>query len=412
MARAAGIHLIMATQRPSVDVITGTIKANFPTRISFQVTSKIDSRTILGEQGAEQLLGQGDMLYMAGGGRITRVHGPFVSDEEVENRRAPQEQGTPEYLDAVTPRCLDHREDGEGRHRRTGQPCRQARDPRAHGRRQVLRAFGYLEAAKSPRPGEPDRCRTGYRGCTAQLRPHWSFTGSAGHEMDLDMTFSSESPLRQKRSSRSRRNVLGLMAGAGALALAGQMAPWSVGEAAAQAAAQKIADHFSSVKTMTGEFVQFGPKGEQTGGKFFIERPGKLRFNYEAPSNFRVVSDGKSVVLMNQKLRTADLYSLSQTPLKLLLDERIDLTGSRVQDIREESDLTTIKLADKSVFGNATITMMFDPRTYELRQWTVTDAQGKDTTVMIFNVQQGVTFDPSVFKIDYNSVRQMNEVQR
>src|SRR3712207_7534866 len=86
MARAAGIHLIMATQRPSVDVITGTIKANFPTRISFQVTSKIDSRTILGEMGAEQLLGQGDMLYMAGGGRITRVHGPFCSDEEVERR--------------------------------------------------------------------------------------------------------------------------------------------------------------------------------------------------------------------------------------------------------------------------------------------------------------------------------------
>jgi S-DNA-T family DNA segregation ATPase FtsK/SpoIIIE len=84
MARASGIHLIMATQRPSVDVITGTIKANFPTRISFQVTSKIDSRTILGEQGAEQLLGMGDMLYMAGGGRISRIHGPFVSDEEVE----------------------------------------------------------------------------------------------------------------------------------------------------------------------------------------------------------------------------------------------------------------------------------------------------------------------------------------
>src|SRR6056300_30196 len=84
MARAAGIHVVMATQRPSVDVITGTIKANFPTRISFQVTSKIDSRTILGEQGAEQLLGKGDMLHMAGGSKITRVHGPFVSDEEVE----------------------------------------------------------------------------------------------------------------------------------------------------------------------------------------------------------------------------------------------------------------------------------------------------------------------------------------
>ncbi|MBE7244944.1 MAG: DNA translocase FtsK, partial [Actinomycetospora chiangmaiensis] len=103
MARAAGIHLIMATQRPSVDVITGTIKANFPTRISFQVTSKIDSRTILGEMGAEQLLGQGDMLFMAGGGRTTRVHGPFCSDAEVESVVAHlKRQGRPAYLDAVT----------------------------------------------------------------------------------------------------------------------------------------------------------------------------------------------------------------------------------------------------------------------------------------------------------------------
>ena len=103
MARAAGIHLIMATQRPSVDVVTGTIKANFPTRISFQVTSKIDSRTILGEMGGEQLLGQGDMLYMAGGGRISRVHGPFVSDQEVEKVVAHlKTQGVPEYIEGVT----------------------------------------------------------------------------------------------------------------------------------------------------------------------------------------------------------------------------------------------------------------------------------------------------------------------
>jgi S-DNA-T family DNA segregation ATPase FtsK/SpoIIIE len=103
MARAAGIHLIMATQRPSVDVITGTIKANFPTRVSFQVTSKIDSRTILGEGGAEQLLGRGDMLYMAGGGRVTRVHGPFVSDEEVERIVSFLKiRGEPDYIDDVT----------------------------------------------------------------------------------------------------------------------------------------------------------------------------------------------------------------------------------------------------------------------------------------------------------------------
>jgi S-DNA-T family DNA segregation ATPase FtsK/SpoIIIE len=112
MARAAGIHLIMATQRPSVDVITGTIKANFPTRISFQVTSKIDSRTIMGEQGAEQLLGMGDMLYMAGGGRITRLHGPFVSDNEVETvTKYLREQAEPQYVDDVT---ASPEEDDEG----------------------------------------------------------------------------------------------------------------------------------------------------------------------------------------------------------------------------------------------------------------------------------------------------------
>ncbi|MBL6432633.1 MAG: cell division protein FtsK, partial [Alphaproteobacteria bacterium] len=110
MARAAGIHLIMATQRPSVDVITGTIKANFPTRISYQVTSKIDSRTILGEQGAEQLLGMGDLLFMAGGGRIRRLHGPFVSDREVEDVASYlKKQGVPDYLEAVT----DDSEDGD-----------------------------------------------------------------------------------------------------------------------------------------------------------------------------------------------------------------------------------------------------------------------------------------------------------
>ncbi len=108
MARAAGLHLIMATQRPSVDVITGVVKANFPTRISFQVTSKIDSRTILGDSGAEQLLGMGDMLYMAPGGRITRVHGPFCSDEDVEKATDfLRSQATPSYIDDVTSEDAD-----------------------------------------------------------------------------------------------------------------------------------------------------------------------------------------------------------------------------------------------------------------------------------------------------------------
>ena len=203
----------------------------------------------------------------------------------------------------------------------------------------------------------------------------------------------------------------GILLGALTAMITGATAMGSLPGATAHAGtAQEIADHFSSVKTMMGEFVQFGPRGEQTGGKFFIERPGRIRFNYEKPSAFRVVSDGKSVVISNKKLKTADLYPLSKTPLKLLLDENIDISGDRVQKVREEDDLTTITLADKTVFGNSTITMMFDPASYELRQWTIHDAQGKDTTVMIFNVKQGVKFDPKIFKIDYRKVAETNNI--
>ncbi|WP_395516313.1 outer membrane lipoprotein carrier protein LolA [Pseudorhizobium flavum] len=177
--------------------------------------------------------------------------------------------------------------------------------------------------------------------------------------------------------------------------------------AAGSAAAQRIADHFSSVKTMMGEFVQFGPRGEQTGGKFFIERPGKLRFNFEDPSPVRVIADGKNVVIGNMKLKTWDLYPLSKTPLSLLLSDRIDLSHEMVRGVREEPDLTTIVLGNKTVFGDSTITMMFDSKTFELRQWTITDAQNKDTSVMIYNVKNGVGFDDRVFRIPYDEVRKL-----
>ncbi|MGB3502981.1 MAG: outer membrane lipoprotein carrier protein LolA [Mesorhizobium sp.] len=189
------------------------------------------------------------------------------------------------------------------------------------------------------------------------------------------------------------------------------VSPVAQASAAAADAAQKIANHFSSVKTMSGEFVQFGPRGEKTGGTFMIERPGKIRFNYEAPSNFRVVSDGKQVLILNTKLRTADMYPLSKTPLKLLLDDQIDLSGKKLLKVTEDPDLTTIVLQDKSVFGDSRITLMFDPKSYELRQWTVTDAQGKDTTVMIYNLQQGVKLDSKQFAIDYREVDRMNQSQ-
>lgn len=214
-------------------------------------------------------------------------------------------------------------------------------------------------------------------------------------------------------TDRRRRTLLGLGLTAFGAAILGSALPGFplVGnaEAAAAGAAQKIADHFSSVQTMSGEFVQFGPRGEQTGGKFFIQRPGKIRFDYEAPSSTTVVSDGRSVVVENVKLKTADLYPLSKTPLKLLLDDNIDLSGDKVKSVKEEADLTTIQLADKSVFGSARITMMFDPKSYDLRQWTITDAQGKDTTVMIFNVKQGVKFDQGLFKINTRRLQEFNK---
>jgi hypothetical protein len=135
----------------------------------------------------------------------------------------------------------------------------------------------------------------------------------------------------------TRRQLLGfglVLAGAAAVNLAPGFQLLASAQAAVPSAAQKIADHFSSVKSMTGEFVQFGPKGEQSGGKFFLERPGKIRFNYDGASNFKVISDGRSVIILNKKLNTSDLYPLSKTPLKLLLDTKIDLSGDRVKSVQ------------------------------------------------------------------------------
>lgn len=177
---------------------------------------------------------------------------------------------------------------------------------------------------------------------------------------------------------------------------------------AAEGTAQKIADHFASVKTMMGEFVQLSPDGNQVAGKFFLSRPGKLRFNYEKPSTVRVISDGKNLAVGNQKLKTWSLYPLRTTPLKLLLSNKIDLKSKTIKSVVETDALTTIVMGNKSVFGNSTITMMFDPKTYELLQWTIKDAQGKDTTVMIFNTQSGIKFANSVFRVPYESARKNN----
>jgi outer membrane lipoprotein-sorting protein len=206
-----------------------------------------------------------------------------------------------------------------------------------------------------------------------------------------------------KSLTMTRRHLLGASIVVATLPLHA-FAQASAAAAVSPGLAQAIADHFSAVKTMQGEFVQFGPRGDQTSGKFFIERPGKLRFNYDSPSPMRVIADGSNVVVGNVQLKTWDTYPLSKTPLSLLLASKIDLSADMVRSVKAEPALTTIVLGSRTIFGDSTITMMFDSKSYDLRQWTVTDNQGKDTSVVINNVKSNVSFDESVFRIPYGDL--------
>ena len=177
---------------------------------------------------------------------------------------------------------------------------------------------------------------------------------------------------------------------------------------AAPVEAKTIADHFSSVKSMSGDFVQSGPKAEKTSGRFFLQRPGKIRFNYAGQSGLSVIADGKSLVVYNKKLKTSRLYALSKTPLKLLLDNKVDFSGRRLKSIRDDGAQVIIKLADKSAFGNSNITMVFDRKSLDLRRWSLTDERGLTTTVTIFNVKQGIRAAEGTFTIDYAANREFN----
>ena len=165
-------------------------------------------------------------------------------------------------------------------------------------------------------------------------------------------------------------------------------------------AVNAISNHFRSVPTMSGEFIQFGPNGEQTGGKFLIKRPGKIRFNYEDPSPIMVVSNGKTLAVNNKKLKTWNYYPLSKTPLSLLLSNKIKIDDKSIRNVDAGPDLTTVVMGDKSIFGDSQITLMFDPQSQDLRQWTIKDVQGKETSVMIFNVKKNVKISNTKFAID------------
>lgn len=170
-----------------------------------------------------------------------------------------------------------------------------------------------------------------------------------------------------------------------------------------------LSDNFSAVASMTGEFLQFGPNGEQTGGIFYIERPGRIRFNYEKPSPIEVISNGKTVAVHNSKLKTWDFYPLDKTPLKMLLSSRIDYDPKSIHSVVNEPDLTTVVMGDDKVFGDALITLMFDPENYDLRQWTIKDAKGAETSVMIFNVQKNVELPDRLFKFDELAIQRQQQ---
>ncbi|ADV11470.1 outer-membrane lipoprotein carrier protein LolA [Mesorhizobium ciceri] len=177
---------------------------------------------------------------------------------------------------------------------------------------------------------------------------------------------------------------------------------------AAPVDAKTIADHLSSVKSMSGDFVQSGPNAERTRGRFFLQRPGKIRFNYAGQSGISVIADGKSLVVYNRKLKTSRLYALSKTPLKLLLDNKVDFSGNRVKSVRDDGAQVTVKLSDRSTFGNSSISMVFDSKSLDLRRWSLTDEKGLTTTVNISNVKQGVRAPEGTFVIDYTANREFN----
>ncbi|MEP3277872.1 MAG: outer-membrane lipoprotein carrier protein LolA [Stappiaceae bacterium] len=173
-------------------------------------------------------------------------------------------------------------------------------------------------------------------------------------------------------------------------------------DATQQEALSGINKYFNSVRTMEGDFVQFGPNGERAEGQFFISRPGKVRFFYKPPSRINIVADGKSVSVFDRKLRTQDIWPLGKTPLRFLVADSIDLQkNSNVQRVEVESDLVTVVIEEKSTFGKGKLTLVFDAKTKELKQWTITDAQGLDTSVAIYNVTVGKPANAKNFKINY-----------
>jgi len=175
--------------------------------------------------------------------------------------------------------------------------------------------------------------------------------------------------------------------------------------AAEQAAIiQRVNNYFNTLSDISGDFMQIGPDGGQTRGKFYLSRPGKVRFDYARPSTLQLLSDGTTVAVRDRKAATQDVYLLSQTPLRILLAERVDLMkDSTVLSVSQgSSDLTTVTLEERTIAGTGRLSIVFEGPGFELRQWTVTDPQGLSTTVAVYNLEKAAKkFDAQLFKIPF-----------
>ena len=202
----------------------------------------------------------------------------------------------------------------------------------------------------------------------------------------------------------ARRTFLALATGA-FLALAGGVPAWAATlDAEQKKTLAEVNSYFNSVKTMHGDFIQFGPNGERAEGKFYMARPGKIRFYYNPPAKVDIVADGKSVSVKDRKLATQDIWPLKETPLRFLLADKINLEAdAEVANVSVEAELVTVVLADNSTFGTGKLTLIFDAASIALKQWTVTDAQGYDTSVAIYNTTVNGPTNPKLFHIDYNA---------
>jgi len=172
-----------------------------------------------------------------------------------------------------------------------------------------------------------------------------------------------------------------------------------------RAQAAKVSNYLSSLQTLVGNFVQVGPDGSKTKGDFYIQKPGKVRFEYDPPNPIDIIADGSSVVVRDRKLATQDIYPLSQTPLRFLLSDRIDLMkDTNVVSVTADDLFISVTIEEKQLLiGTSRLMLMLGAKDGQLKQWTVTDPQGYDTTVAVYNLDAGKKVDPGLFKIDFTN---------